>query len=128
MLTMSDWDGNTKYTACQRNVESKLTRHRKVLSLEKKRFGINELEASLCSLNGKSNKASEYKEYLVAKARIEKKMNSFYHQEKWRGFKFRIFCHRRSSEHKLLNRIACKYGDNCMRICIVKFGNWYNLR
>lgn len=77
MLTMADSDGNIlRYTAHQRIFESKLARYRTVLGLEKKRFGIDKLEASLSSLSGKSNEASKYEEYLVARSRVENKMKS----------------------------------------------------
>ena len=121
VVTMVDADGNvTKYSARQRNFESKLTRFRTVLESEKKKAGIDKLESSLSQFFGKSNVASEYEEYLVARATVENKLTRFYGKEKWRGFKFRIFCYRRSSEHMLLNRIALKYGGRC----VVKFGNW----
>lgn len=121
ILTMADRDGNSlKYTACQRNFESKLVRYRKVLSEEKDKNRVYELETYLSQFEGKSNDPTKYEEYLKARVEVGKHLGDFYRQQRWRGFKFRMYCHRKSSEQRLLNRIADKYGDDCE----IKFGNW----
>ena len=91
ILTMVDRDGNSlRYTACQRNFESKLMRYRKVLSEEKDKNCVTELETYLSQFDGKSNDPLKYEEYLKARVMVEKRLGDFYKQQKWRGFKFRM--------------------------------------
>lgn len=53
ILTMADGDGNVlRYTACQRNFESKLTRYRKVLSEERDKHHMTELKMYLSQFSG----------------------------------------------------------------------------
>lgn len=121
ILTMADENGNSlKYTACQRNFESKLVRYRRVLSVEKDKNCVCELETYLSNFEGKSNDPLKYEEYLKARVVVGKRLGDFYRQRKWRNLKFGIYCHRKSSEQRLLNRIADKYGEDCE----IKFGNW----
>ena len=45
---------------------------------------------------------------------------AYYRQEKWRSWKFRIYCHRNSSEDKLFNAMEKAYGADCT----IFYGNW----
>ncbi len=113
-------DVDVRYTARQRQFESKLSRYKLVLKLEKEKSGIAQLEALLSKQDSRSRDPDRYLQYLLAAKTMEERMNSFYRQEKWRGWKFRIYCNKKSSEYKLLNRIADRYGSDCS----IYFGNW----
>ena len=81
---MVDKDGNfLKYTVCQRNFESKLVRYRKVLSEEKDKNHVTELEMYLSHFEGKSNNPLKYEEYLKARVEVGKRLGDFYGQQKW---------------------------------------------
>ena len=121
LIMSTDVNGvSLRYTSQQRIFESKMKRYREVLNLEKGRHGISEVEAELSKHNHRTVDPSKYREYLVAKSKADKLTESFYRQEKWRNWKFRIHCHRRSSEDKFCNRMAETYG----RDCTVYFGDW----
>ena len=91
-----------------------------MLSEEKDKKGIKELETHLSRFEGKSNDPLKYEEYLKARVEVGKRLESFYRQRKWRAFKFRMYCNRKSSEQRLLNKIAEKYGEDCE----IMYGNW----
>ncbi len=56
--------------------------------------------------------ADEFITYSKAKEH-DKRTSSFYLQAKWRGWKFRLFCHCRRSEDSFSNRVASTYGEGC---------------
>lgn len=118
ILTMADSDGNSmRYTACQRNFEGKLVRYRKVLSEEKEKKGIKELETHLSMFEGRSNDPLKYEEYL--KARVHgggETDGKFLWAKEVASLQFRMYCNRKSSEQRLLNRIA--------EDCEIMYGNW----
>lgn len=105
-----------KYSTCQRNFESRLTRYKSVLSKEKKEHGINEMESELSSVSWRTNDFVKYMDYLQ---RADRMTRRFYRLEKWRGWKFQMYRMRRS-EDRLLNRIAKTYGEECT----MYYGNW----
>ncbi len=84
---------------------------------EKKKSEISKLEADLSKFDRQTVDPAEYKAYLVQKQRTDKLTSFFY---KWRGWKLRNFCYRRSSKDKLVNRIRNMYGP----LCKVYFGDW----
>ena len=90
------------------------------MSLKRKREKITATEATLSHQLSRSNDSLEYKGYLLAMAACEDKLNAFYRQERWRGWKFRLYCRRRSSQDRLLNRISNTYGPDCH----IYYGNW----
>ena len=61
-----------------------------------------------------------YADYLSSRSKSSRQLAEFYEQEKWRGWRFRIFCARKSSEDRMLNRISDTYG----RDCTIYYGNW----
>ena len=61
----------------------------------------------------------EYRAYLVQKQRTDK-VPSIGTEDKWRGWRFRNFCCRKSSEDKLVNRMNNKYG----LLCKIYFRDW----
>jgi len=121
ILTMTDNEGiSVRYTSCQKQFESGLVRYRHVLEKEKRKVGIIETESNLSCRLSRSNDPLEYKGYLLAAAACKDQLNAFYRQERWRGWKFRLFCRGRSSRDRLLNRISDAYGPNCR----IHYGNW----
>lgn len=115
IITMVDDGGGTLHA------RDYLNRYRQVLQLEKKRHKIDMVEESLSHFNGQSNSyySLEYRDYLIARSKVEKMMDSFYRQEKWHGWRFRLYCNRKSSEARLLNQIEdyYMYDANC-------YGDW----
>lgn len=95
-----------------------------VLEMEKKKCGITDLEDSLSALLSRSNDPVCYRDYLLAAVSAEGRLNAFYRQEKWRGWKFRMFCLKKSSLDKLLDRISDAYG----RDCCIYYGDWSERR
>lgn len=106
--------------AAQRNFESGLTRYKKVLAKEKRKDGIEAAEAALSLHSHRMSDFSGYLAYLAAKAKTDAATGEFYRQEKWRGWKFRMFCRRRSSKARFLNRVEATYGADCT----VYYGDW----
>ena len=45
------------------------------------------------------------------------KTHVFYYNPRWRGWKLRIYCKRKSSEDRLLNRLGCRLHPPC-------WGDW----
>ena len=74
----------------------------------------------MSSFSWRTNDSDKYYEYLMAKVRVDRLTRDFYRESRWRNWKFRMFCNRRSSEDRLLNRIAETYGDTCK----IYYGNW----
>lgn len=91
-----------------------------MLEAEKTKHGVLLAEETLSKHNSRSNDSLEYAAYLCATRHVEREMRTFYLQGKWRVWRFRIFCKRRSSEHRLLDRIARHYGEGCK----IHNGNW----
>ncbi len=75
--------------------------------------GIDAIESRLSVHTWKTNDPSKYLAYPLEKAQVDELTRKFYTQEKWRGWKFRMFCSRKSSEDRFLNRIADRYGKDC---------------
>lgn len=88
-----------RYTTSQRTFESRLTRYKAVLCKEKKRCGIERIESVLSLHSWRTNDLNKYTEYLQAKAEVNRLTLDFYRLQKWRGWMFRLFCKKRSSEH-----------------------------
>ena len=91
-----------------------------MLEKEKKKANVLALERGLSMYSYKTNSAAKYADYLKEKARVDEQTRSFYRDEKWRKWKFRLYCYRKSSEDRLLNRIAENYGPNCR----IFYGDW----
>ena len=121
IVTMVDNRGvKLGYSTRHRNFESRLTRYRRVLHREKERHGVFELERELSDHCHNTNDASKYSEYLKCKAGCDKRTEEFYMLKKWRNWKFRLYTHRKSSENRLINRIANFYGPDCTLL----YGDW----
>lgn len=109
-----------RYTTAQRNFESSLLRYRQSLLKEKRAQGVEAVETKLSKLSHKTSDPVLYLDYLKTKADADVSTREFYLQKKWRGWKFRIFCRRKSSEERMLNRVEKTFG----RDCIIFYGNW----
>lgn len=117
VATMIDSRGvSLKYSARQRAFESKLCRYKRVLLKEKIAAGIETLETELSKFSHRSNHFGEFLLYLEAKRAFDRKAEKFYNQEKWRGWKFRLFCNRKSSEARFVNKVASTYGEKCLKL------------
>lgn len=121
IITAVDREGRKlRYTSSQRAFESKLLRYREVLEKEKEKNGIVQKEAELSRHCHKTVDPSAYFQYLLTKSRIDAETREFYLQEKWRSWRFRIFCNKRSSEDRLCNTISKTFGS----ASIIHYGNW----
>ncbi len=85
--------------------------------------GLLEAEQALSGHSRKTNNADEFIAYLKAKKEHDERPSSFYQQAKWRGWKLRLFCHRRRSEDSFCNRVASTYGEECT----LYYGNWFRI-
>lgn len=56
----------------------------------------------------------------MAKSRVDAETRSFYLEEKWRSWRFRIYYRRKGSEDKLLNRMEETFGPSGVLFC----GDW----
>ncbi len=123
LASMTDENGvSLRYSLRQRNFESKLSRYREILSLEKKRAGVDALETklSLCPNGSRTNDHEGFLTYLKEKREFDRKAGEFYRQEKWRSWRFRIFVNRKKSEDGFLNRIESTYGKDAT----IYYGDW----
>ena len=109
-----------RYTTRQRNHESSLTRYRWVLTKERRSGGIEALETELSLQTCRTTNKADFLSYIAAKRACDEQMRSFYRQPKWRRWKFRIFCRRKTSEARFLHIVADTYGPDCT----VYLGDW----
>ena len=109
-----------RYSSRQRMFESKLSKYRQVLEREKQTHGISEAEIPLSKHSHRTVHSESYLQYLLIKKRVNSETNSFYPLEKWRNWKFRIYCNKKSSEDRLCNRIGNTFGHNCEPF----YGDW----
>lgn len=100
-------------TAAQRMSESGLLRYKEVLLKEKKANGVEVAETELSKLSHKTSDFLQYMDYLKTKAKTDALTWEFYRQKKWRGWRFRIFGKRKSSEDK--------FGKDC--VILLFYGN-----
>ncbi len=100
LVTMIDAEGTVlRYTCRQRMFESKHTRYQAIMKKEKRlASGVLEAEQDLSKHFRKTNDHSEFLSYLTEKKMHDDETHKFYIEEKWRGWKFRLFCNRKRSE------------------------------
>ena len=121
VITAVDKEGRTlRYTSSQRTFESGLTRYRKVIEREKNKKGISQIEAKLSRLCFRTVNWETYKEYLLTKRDVDAETVPFYLQERWRAWKFRLYCKRRSSEDRLIEKLKKTFGPDCK----LYYGDW----
>ena len=77
-------------------------------------------DSSVNTLSWRMNDPGKYLEYLLEKAHVDALTRDFYREEKWRSWKFRLFCNRKSSEDRFLDRVERFYG----RDCTLYYGDW----
>ncbi len=111
--TSAAWGLTLRYTTRQRNFESGLTRYRWVITKERRSGGIEALETDLSLQTCKTTNEEDFLSYVAAKRVCDEGTRSFYHQPKWRRWKFRMFCRRKTSEDRFLKRVADTYGSDC---------------
>lgn len=87
-----------------------LDRYRNMLNREKKCVTVEALEIRLSKFSCRTRVPRMF----------DRKAKVFYRQQKWRRWRFRLFCNRKSSETRFLNRVASTYGPDC----IILYGNW----
>ena len=122
VATMIDTDGITlKYTSRQRLFESRVVRYRQVLEMEKRRAGIDALEAKLSEHSARTNNLVEFFSYLAAKKLFgESEAGKFYVQDRWRNWRLSMFSARKSSEERFINTVKTTYGKDTT----IYYGNW----
>lgn len=84
--------GSLKYTARQRNFESKRRRYRNMLNKEKKSARIKALQTKLSEFSYRTNCPGEFLLYLTAKREVGKLLQARELEE----LEFRTFCNRKS--------------------------------
>jgi hypothetical protein len=121
LVYMIDKDGKKlQFTAAQRRMESTQKHNQKILLKEKKKNNIIEKETELSSHNSKSVDYQKFKDYLVAKDKLNKETIEFYKRETWRKMKFRTYSYGKKSIDNFLNRIKEEFGDNLL----IAYGDW----
>ena len=122
LVTMTDSSGiSLRYTCRQRRFEGKLPRYLKILEAEKaKANGVLQAERDLSERSRKTNDHDEFLAYLREKKLHDYCTAHFYLQEKWRGWKFRLYCSRKKSEDLFANRVERAYGKDC----VIHYGDW----
>ena len=114
VITCMDAKGRyLRYSSRQRMFESKLSRYRQVLEREKQTHGISEAEIHFQNTATALSIPSPTCNTYSSEKRVDSETNSFYLLEKWRNWKFRIYCNKKSSEDRLCNRIGNTFGHNC---------------
>ena len=58
----------------------------------------------------KNSHRTKYKEYLDARRLADERTSEFYQLMKWRNWKFRLLCKRKSSESHLMEKVKDTYG------------------
>jgi hypothetical protein len=109
-----------QFTAAQRRMESTQKHNQKIMNKERKRNKITEKETELSSHNSKSVDYQKFKDYLVAKDKLNKETMEFYKRETWRKMKFRQYSYGKKSIDNFLNRIKKEFGDNLL----IVYGDW----
>lgn len=121
LVTLVDQDGRKlRYTSKQRMFESGLARYREIMDREKRKASIHLKEAALSKLKHNTVDPEAYFAYLLAKSRVDDETRAFYLQEKWRSWKFRMYCRRKGSEDSLLNQMEGIFGPSCTLF----YGDW----
>ncbi len=59
-------------------------------------------------------------EYLKSKSECDCSTKRFYLQKRWRNWRFRLYCKRKSNNDKLMNSVEKVYGKDC----IIFYGGW----
>ena len=89
--------------------------------MEKRRAGIDALEAKLSEHNARTNNLEQFLTYLGAKKLYdESEAGKFYVQDKWRNWRLSMFSARKSSEERFLQRVQTTYGKKTT----IYYGNW----
>ncbi len=119
---MADTSGITvRYTCRQRRFEGKLPRCLRVLEKEKAETdGLLQAERDMSKQSRKNNRRGRFLAYLAEKKLHDKWTSRFFLEEKWRGWKFRLYCNKKKSEDLFLNRVEEKYGKDC----VLHDGDW----
>jgi hypothetical protein len=68
-----------------------------VLPKEKKKCGIDGMESMLSSHSWITNDPSKYAKNLQVKMEVDRLTCNFYRLQKWKGWKFRMFCRRKAA-------------------------------
>jgi len=120
LVYMVDAQGNhLRYTAAQRNSESYSSKNRKILIKEKSKSKIIDVEKELMIQNSKTVSYEKFKDYLLAKRKVNLLTMSFYQRPVWRKMKFRKFSYGKKSVAKFLNQIPRIFGENL----VIGYGN-----
>lgn len=109
-----------QYTSPQRRRESTTKRNSQILRVEKRRSGVQAMEAALAKHNAKTVDYETFKAYLVAKTRLNADAATFYQREVWRSMKFRQHAYGQKGIDRFLDRIRETFGENLL----IGYGNW----
>lgn len=111
-----------RYTAIQRRKESQNKKYNNIIRNKKFKNNIIEKETILSDFNSKTVNYDLFKNYITAKTKLNKLVQEFYNEDKFRKFKWRTCISQRQSEDKFLQKIENTYGKDLL-IC---YGNWSN--
>ena len=126
LVYMVDKNGKKlKYTCFQKKIESKAKRNMRVLLSEKNKTKIEgqsviALETELSTENSKTVNYEFFKNYLVAKDKLNNELKEFYQISIWRKIKFREYSYSNKSIDNFLNKIKETFGSNIL----IGYGNW----
>ena len=120
MVYMSDGTSKLRYNAFQRRTETMVKRNQTILLNEKKKNGIQQVEATLSQENSKSVNFERFTEYLRSKNQVNTQLRPFYHLDLHRKMKWRSFVYGQKSEDKFLNKMASTFGADA----IIAYGDW----
>ena len=120
IVYMSHGEHKLRYTANQRRNETMTRRNQRILLTLKTRQYIIKRETALSDHNSKTVDVDAFKEYVLAKNRLNEELREFYGMKVHRKMKWRHFVYTQRSEDRFLGRMRRLYGDNPL----VAYGNW----
>ena len=116
-----------KYTGKQRLYETQRLKYQQIEENMKKENNIIEKETELSTCNSKSCKFEIFKKYIKVKNKINKDIEIFYLDIKFRKFIKRKFINKQRSEDKMINTIKKLYTtkeNGIKKEPLILIGNW----
>jgi hypothetical protein len=122
LFCMSAEDGKLRYTQDQRRKETKQKKYAKIQEGMKENSDVKQLETELSQYNKKTLVFDDFKQYIMAKNRINAKLFQFYEQGLFRKLKLNGYINRMRSEQRFMKRFEDKYGKPDE--VVIGIGDW----
>lgn len=119
ILYMSDGNEKMRYTIHQRKYENGIFKRKNKID-KLKTEEIKKIETELSSYNSKTNDYKLFKVWLENKYKYFDKLYEFYNINTFRRLKMEIYQKTKSNEHKLIENIKNKFGNDIIMV----FGDW----